>query len=112
MSDAQKSRLNLAQRLLRRIGWSGTEDVKSQFGERIALCTGTLRSNCIGTALYIIGEQKEDSYVHPYLDIQDLYLKELKPTQIPSKDCLIVWGLHRLYCAYGRGNRRRPIACN
>jgi hypothetical protein len=45
--------------------------------------------NCIGTALYLSGENRNDSYVSPY-DAQK-FLKRLKKLTTPVEGCLVEW---------------------
>jgi hypothetical protein len=77
--------------LLRRLSSDKTDEIGVPFSKAIASCRGTLRANCIGTALYIIGELGEDKYITPYSGVKELYLKNLEPIQTPSEYCLIVW---------------------
>lgn len=58
--------------------------------QRIALCRENPRkSNCVGTALYIIKEQEEDRPMSGY-GAHD-YLSELKQIEKPVVGCLISW---------------------
>jgi hypothetical protein len=56
--------------------------------DRIVLCKGTFRSNCRGTALYIVGEIDNDEYVPQYITKQ---IEKLKEVTVPVKHCLAVW---------------------
>ena len=71
-----------------------TESNATYFKElesRMALCSGTRRSNCIGTALYLTCEEKEDVPISG-LWAHD-YISYLKQTDKPVKGCLISWEL-------------------
>ncbi|MDE1860744.1 MAG: hypothetical protein KGH72_03415 [Candidatus Micrarchaeota archaeon] len=59
---------------------------------RIQKCEGTMQSNCIGTAMYLVGMQPEDRYVgddrrRVFEDI----LKSLQRIDEPRKGCLVSW---------------------
>ncbi|HUB92446.1 MAG TPA: hypothetical protein VL945_00640 [Candidatus Saccharimonadales bacterium] len=58
--------------------------------ERMRLCVDTFRSNCIGTALYIVGMQGHDSYRNPRLILGE---EERRLQRIPSPEigCLVSW---------------------
>lgn len=57
---------------------------------RIEQCKHTIRSNCIGTALYITGEQLKDKYVDTFT-VHELYLAKLQEIQKPVQWCLVAW---------------------
>ncbi len=60
------------------------------FLRRIEDCKGTLRSNCIGTALYITGEMGKDEFVPP--DCTHLmWLSDLGRISRPVLGCLAAW---------------------
>jgi hypothetical protein len=60
------------------------------FLERIVECHGTERSNCIGTALYISGEQPNDRLWDIY-SVHASYLQHLAKTRRPILGCLAAW---------------------
>jgi len=59
--------------------------------ERIALCRDTRRSNCAGTALYIVGMQDSDRFVTGGRRIPRHVLKPLARLEEPAEGCLVVW---------------------
>jgi hypothetical protein len=71
--------------LLRR-GYTGIGEVD----ERIRECRRTLRSNCIGTALYISREIGQDECVSPY-EAQLKFLSRLDRLDHPIKGCIVAW---------------------
>ena len=58
--------------------------------ERIALCTDTLRSNCIGTALYLAGEIGNDFFVDTDT-VKGRYLNRLRLIDSPAVGCMVAW---------------------
>ncbi len=63
MSTEQVTLSNNASSLLRLGTDKAASPVSRIFNERISLCRGTKKSNCLGTALYIVGERDEDANV-------------------------------------------------
>ncbi len=66
-----------------------TNSYAKQVRDRIKLCKLARRSNCIGTALYVVGEQGEDEFL--YRGAYDSYLKKLEVLHSPVKGCLVAW---------------------
>lgn len=64
---------------------------------RIESCIGTSWSNCAGTALFIVFEQRRDYAVWP-ARAYDEWLKGLARLDGPARNCLIAW-------QEGRGER-------
>ena len=60
----------------------------TEMDRRIALCRGTKRSNCIGTALYVAGEQEEDVLVRVSI-LEEL--KKLEEISLPVEKSIVVW---------------------
>jgi hypothetical protein len=60
------------------------------FTRRIDLCKDTFRSNCIGTAMYIVGEQQNDTTLSTKTSY-GLYLRTLKSIQDPVVGCVAAW---------------------
>lgn len=56
--------------------------------KRSELCKGTHRSNCIGTALYLVGEQPSDKYIST-LDVPQL--EKLQKAETPEIGLLVAW---------------------
>jgi hypothetical protein len=69
----------------------------SMINERIALCRGTERSNCIGTSLYIAGEKDKDEFHR----LSEAYESLMNLTKLPNPTCgcLIAWHYHHLISA-------------
>jgi hypothetical protein len=71
------------------------------FLERINYCSlgrlaDTINSNCIGTALFITGEIKEERVIYPETAYRD-HLRTLARNRKPKVGCLVAW--HRGYTA-------------
>jgi hypothetical protein len=47
-------------------------------------------SNCIGTALYLIGEIEEDNPIDPWLAYPS-FLCRLQELKYPCKECIVAW---------------------
>ena len=62
---------------------------RQELNTRIELCKGTLRSNCIGTALYLVGERHLDEYV--YGDVYRSYLSYMERSSSAVENCLFAW---------------------
>jgi hypothetical protein len=60
-----------------------------EINKRIAQCRDTARSNCIGTALYIAGEQGED--VKRGASAADKCLLDMRAIEKPVVGCLVAW---------------------
>ncbi len=58
--------------------------------ERIEQCNGTLRSNCIGTALFVTGEIRTDVYVDTSI-AKVIYLDKLRTVDMPIVGCIVTW---------------------
>jgi hypothetical protein len=99
MASNVRTRLNAATHLLRRsehhlCSKFADADTSRIDNERVTLCRHTKRSNCVGTALYIIGAQKEDrsvDLVDSDLESLTAYLKKLEQIPAPIEGCLVVW---------------------
>ena len=50
----------------------------------------TFISNCIGTALYIVGKVEKDAYIDPNV-AHESYLKDLREIKTPVAASLVVW---------------------
>ena len=57
---------------------------------RMALCNGTFRSNCIGTALYLAGEIGNDFFVDTDT-VKGRYLSRLRLIETPVVGCMVAW---------------------
>jgi hypothetical protein len=60
-----------------------------EFKDRTALCKGTHRSNCVGTALFILGRLEEDYHIEP--NEANKYLEPLSASYSLSVGCLVGW---------------------
>ena len=58
--------------------------------EKIDECKYTVRSNCIGTALWITGLQESDVYVSCF-DVYKNFLVKLPVIEHPKPGCIIAW---------------------
>lgn len=68
-----------------------SEGLPLAFLRRIEECKAALpRSNCIGTALFIVGETKTDKYVDT-AKVNKPFLLELRRIESPIPGALIVW---------------------
>lgn len=61
-----------------------------QVNARINECKGTRRSNCRGTALYLVGESEGDVVVDSGNRL-DLQLKNMRRVKEPAERSLVVW---------------------
>ena len=57
---------------------------------RKAMCIGTFRSNCLGTALYIAGVIANDDFVNPFV-AKRAHLDALRPLDKPRVGSLVAW---------------------
>lgn len=57
---------------------------------RIAKCRGTERSNCRGTAMYLVSEQRFDVGLDLHF-FKDEYLSRMPPLTLPVQGCLVSW---------------------
>lgn len=64
--------------------------VPAMFLERIEACKKTLRSNCIGTALYITGARSYDDFVSP-AETYWMWLSGLGKIERPVLGCIAAW---------------------
>ncbi|MDE1860958.1 MAG: hypothetical protein KGH72_04555 [Candidatus Micrarchaeota archaeon] len=66
--------------------------VAARINERAELCRNTLRSNCIGTALYLVGMQSDDEFIgdHQGMLFRSL-LSSLRRLDEPAVGCLVAW---------------------
>jgi hypothetical protein len=56
--------------------------------ERAGLCTHTYRSNCIGSAIFVVGEQARDAFINTESVPQ---LRSMERTKNPTEGCLVAW---------------------
>ncbi|MCL5419979.1 MAG: hypothetical protein M1354_03850 [Candidatus Marsarchaeota archaeon] len=68
---------------------SGRAQALDDMAARIEECRGSRRSNCIGTALYIVGEIEEDRHIEPHLAQE--YLMGMETVERPELGCLVAW---------------------
>lgn len=66
----------------------GNTEYFKEINRRAALCKGTRRSNCIGTALYLVGEKEKDEFESIW-NVPEL--THLKISKTPILGCLIAW---------------------
>ncbi len=65
-------------------------DLPEAVAARMQSCRDTYRSNCIGSALYIVGMAVKDAYIDPNM-AHNGYLLGLKEIKTPTAGSLIVW---------------------
>jgi hypothetical protein len=82
-------------------------------GKRIKSCRDTLRSNCLGTSFYIVGERDTDECIDLDRDTYERHLKGLKRPSAPTDGCLIAWHVKEggsIYTLYvGVVTHRNPL---
>lgn len=59
--------------------------------ERLKLVRNTKRSNCIGTALFLVGLYEEDRFLSPKA-AYERYLSNLEELDLPEIGCLVSFG--------------------
>ncbi len=84
-----KPRTRVPLTLLRELASEQTGHI-DMINSRIGYCRWTKRSNCIGTALYIVGEIANDVPVST-VDAYRIYLKPLLLVESPFIGCLVAW---------------------
>jgi hypothetical protein len=89
MSEVQKSRI-IHQSMLR-ASTTNQSDFMDMVGKRIGSCRSTMRSNCLGTSFYIVGERDTDECIDLDKDTYERHLKGLKRPSAPTEGCLIAW---------------------
>lgn len=92
MADKQRTLDEKVQNLLRPAASVKieNENYTLMVSERIGLCRGTWRSNCIGTALYVTGEINTDSLVST-IDAKKDYADRMIAINDPVVGCLAAW---------------------
>lgn len=63
--------------------------MNSQFNQRLELIRNIRQSNCIGTALYLVGLQDQDDFVLTHE--AQRYLSNLSRLVEPVEGCLVAW---------------------
>jgi hypothetical protein len=94
MAQAVITNGKAAERLALLRGDTSSSDAEARLiegiNERIALCRGTAFANCIGTALYLIGQEKVEACIDSN-DAYDNYLSKLERLKSPVAGCLVAW---------------------
>jgi hypothetical protein len=85
-----ESRKTLSERAATTIEESQKKIDFKEMEKRLAKCENGTDSNCVGTALYIIGQIKEDKYKDT-TTVYETYLSYLNVLDKPSKGTIIAW---------------------